>query len=64
MNQGTLVAFNLDPDLTNDGLLKIFGEYGEVKEVSLPRHPLLLFHFTPKYYLEVFYPHYLARSSL
>lgn len=33
MNQGTLVVFNLDPSVSNDDLLQIFGAYGEVKEV-------------------------------
>ncbi|KAJ7566285.1 hypothetical protein O6H91_02G095600 [Diphasiastrum complanatum] len=31
--QGTLVAFNLDPSVSNDDLLQIFGVYGEVKEI-------------------------------
>lgn len=34
VNQGTLVVFNLDASVTNDDLRNIFGEYGEVKEVS------------------------------
>lgn len=34
INQGTLVVFNLDPSVTNDELLQIFGVYGEIKEVS------------------------------
>ncbi|KAL9691008.1 hypothetical protein QQ045_011425 [Rhodiola kirilowii] len=38
MNQGTLVAFNLDPSLSNDNLLQIFGEYGEVKEIRETPH--------------------------
>ena len=33
MNQGTLVIFNLDPSVSNEDLRKIFGAYGEVKEV-------------------------------
>lgn len=33
INQGTLVVFNLDPSVSNDDLLQIFGAYGEVKEV-------------------------------
>lgn len=33
INQGTLVAFNLDPSIPNEDLLQIFGVYGEVKEV-------------------------------
>ncbi|CAM8985847.1 unnamed protein product [Rhodiola kirilowii] len=38
MNQGTLVAFNLDPSVSNDDLLQIFGEYGEVKEIRETPH--------------------------
>uniref|UniRef100_A0A7N0T4B8 RRM domain-containing protein n=1 Tax=Kalanchoe fedtschenkoi TaxID=63787 RepID=A0A7N0T4B8_KALFE len=38
MNQGTLVAFNLDPSVSNDDLLLIFGEYGEVKEIRETPH--------------------------
>lgn len=34
VNQGTLVVFNLDASVSNDDLRQIFGEYGEVKEVS------------------------------
>lgn len=41
INQGTLVVFNLDPSVSNDDLLQIFGAYGEVKEVN--RFPFLLF---------------------
>ena len=33
INQGTLVAFNLDPSIPNEDLHQIFGVYGEVKEV-------------------------------
>ncbi|GER42754.1 MEI2-like protein 5 [Striga asiatica] len=33
MNQGTLVVFNLDPSVSSDDLLQIFGPFGEVKEV-------------------------------
>ncbi|WOL09345.1 protein MEI2-like 2 isoform X2 [Canna indica] len=33
MNQGTLVIFNLDPSVSTDDLLHIFGAYGEVKEI-------------------------------
>ena len=33
INQGTLVIFNLDPSVSNEDLRKIFGVYGEVKEV-------------------------------
>ncbi|KAK4787602.1 hypothetical protein SAY86_011435 [Trapa natans] len=33
INQGTLVVFNLDPSVSNEQLLKIFGSYGEVKEI-------------------------------
>jgi len=34
INQGTLVAFNLDPSVSNEELRQIFGAYGEVKEVT------------------------------
>eukprot|EP01133_Synstelium_polycarpum_P013891 gene13891-16387_t len=30
---GTLVVFNLDPSITNPTLLKIFGAYGQIKEI-------------------------------
>ncbi|KAF5738294.1 RNA-binding protein putative isoform 1 [Tripterygium wilfordii] len=33
INQGTLVVFNLDPSVSNEDLLQIFGPYGEVKEI-------------------------------
>ncbi|EPS63954.1 hypothetical protein M569_10829, partial [Genlisea aurea] len=33
INQGTLVVFNLDPSVSDDDLLQIFGIYGEVKEM-------------------------------
>ncbi|XP_031490111.1 protein MEI2-like 2 isoform X2 [Nymphaea colorata] len=33
INQGTLVAFNLDPSVSNDDLRQIFGAYGEIKEI-------------------------------
>lgn len=33
INQGTIVLFNVDLSLTNDDLHKIFGDYGEIKEV-------------------------------
>lgn len=33
INQGTLVVFNLDASVSNDDLRRIFGAYGEVKEV-------------------------------
>ncbi|KAF5752771.1 protein MEI2-like 5 [Tripterygium wilfordii] len=33
INQGTLVVFNLDPSVSNEDLLQIFGAYGEVKEI-------------------------------
>ncbi|KAK8477714.1 hypothetical protein V6N12_063947 [Hibiscus sabdariffa] len=33
VNQGTLVVFNLDPSVSNEDLLQIFGVYGEVKEI-------------------------------
>ena len=35
MNQGTLVIFNVDSTVSNDELLKLFGAYGEIREVSL-----------------------------
>ncbi|XP_008784396.2 protein MEI2-like 2 [Phoenix dactylifera] len=38
MNQGTLVIFNLDPSVSNDGLREIFGAYGEVKEIRETPH--------------------------
>ncbi|KAJ6838568.1 protein MEI2-like 2 isoform X1 [Iris pallida] len=38
LNQGTLVVFNLDPSVSNDDLLKIFGAYGEVKEIRETPH--------------------------
>uniref|UniRef100_A0A0E0K0C9 RRM domain-containing protein n=1 Tax=Oryza punctata TaxID=4537 RepID=A0A0E0K0C9_ORYPU len=33
INQGTIVLFNVDLSLTNDDLHKIFGDYGEIKEI-------------------------------
>ncbi|XP_015066364.1 protein MEI2-like 5 isoform X2 [Solanum pennellii] len=33
VNQGTLVVFNLDPSISNDDLRKVFGPYGEIKEI-------------------------------
>ncbi|XP_019170342.1 PREDICTED: protein MEI2-like 5 [Ipomoea nil] len=38
MNQGTLVIFNLDPSVSNDDLLQIFGSYGEIKEIRETPH--------------------------
>ncbi|CAA7400502.1 unnamed protein product [Spirodela intermedia] len=38
MNQGTLVAFNLDSSVSNDELRKIFGIYGEIKEIRETPH--------------------------
>ncbi|CAI9087904.1 OLC1v1021570C1 [Oldenlandia corymbosa var. corymbosa] len=38
LNQGTLVAFNLDPSVSNDDLRQIFGTYGEVKEIRETPH--------------------------
>jgi RNA recognition motif-containing protein len=32
-NQGTLVVFNLDPSTTDEELMEIFGQYGEIKEI-------------------------------
>ncbi|KAL5213378.1 hypothetical protein ABZP36_024225 [Zizania latifolia] len=36
MNQGTLVIFNLEPAVSNEELLRIFGAFGEVREVKTP----------------------------
>ncbi|KAI3719716.1 hypothetical protein L6452_20618 [Arctium lappa] len=38
INQGTLVVFNLDPSVSCDDLLQIFGVYGEVKEIRETPH--------------------------
>lgn len=38
VNQGTLVVFNLDPSVSNEELLHIFGAYGEVKEIRETPH--------------------------
>uniref|UniRef100_A0A0V0IW26 Putative ovule protein n=1 Tax=Solanum chacoense TaxID=4108 RepID=A0A0V0IW26_SOLCH len=38
INQGTLVIFNLDPSVSNEDLLQIFGDYGEVKEIRETPH--------------------------
>ncbi|KAK4487137.1 hypothetical protein RD792_006452 [Penstemon davidsonii] len=38
INQGTLVAFNLDASVSNDDLRQIFGAYGEVKEIRETPH--------------------------
>ncbi|XP_047334385.1 protein MEI2-like 5 [Impatiens glandulifera] len=38
VNQGTLVAFNLDASVSNDILFQIFGAYGEVKEIRETPH--------------------------
>ncbi|CAI9783805.1 unnamed protein product [Fraxinus pennsylvanica] len=38
INQGTLVVFNLDPSVSTDDLLQIFGAYGEVKEIRETPH--------------------------
>ncbi|KAM0050487.1 putative RNA recognition motif domain, mei2-like RNA recognition, RNA-binding domain superfamily [Helianthus debilis subsp. tardiflorus] len=38
VNQGTLVAFNLDPSVLCEDLLQIFGAYGEVKEIRETPH--------------------------
>ncbi|XP_071735827.1 protein MEI2-like 2 [Rutidosis leptorrhynchoides] len=38
INQGTLVAFNLDPSVSCEDLLQIFGVYGEVKEIRETPH--------------------------
>lgn len=46
INQGTLVVFNLDASVSNDDLRRIFGAYGEVKEVfsKFPLYALLKWH--------------------
>ncbi|XP_051217112.1 protein MEI2-like 4 [Lolium perenne] len=33
VNQGVLVMFNIDPSVTNDDLHRVFGDYGEIKEI-------------------------------
>lgn len=33
VNHGTLVVFNLDSSVSDDEICKIFGFYGEIKEV-------------------------------
>ncbi|XP_038887577.1 protein MEI2-like 5 [Benincasa hispida] len=38
INQGTLVVFNLDASVSNDDLRRIFGAYGEVKEIRETPH--------------------------
>ncbi|XP_076939980.1 protein MEI2-like 2 [Bidens hawaiensis] len=38
INQGTLVVFNLDPSVSCEDLLQIFGAYGEVKEIRETPH--------------------------
>ncbi|KAM0054784.1 putative RNA recognition motif domain, mei2-like RNA recognition, RNA-binding domain superfamily [Helianthus debilis subsp. tardiflorus] len=38
INQGTLVVFNLDPSVSCEDLLHIFGAYGEVKEIRETPH--------------------------
>lgn len=38
VNQGTLVAFNLDDSVSNDDLRQLFGAYGEVKEIRETPH--------------------------
>ncbi|XP_078441646.1 protein MEI2-like 4 [Wolffia australiana] len=38
VNQGTLVAFNLDSSVSNDEIRKIFGAYGEIKEIRETPH--------------------------
>ncbi|XP_024964043.1 protein MEI2-like 5 isoform X3 [Cynara cardunculus var. scolymus] len=38
INQGTLVVFNLDPSVSCEDLLQIFGVYGEVKEIRETPH--------------------------
>jgi RNA recognition motif-containing protein len=40
LNQGTLVIFNVDPDLTTQELSDLFSLYGEVKEIrNTPNKP-------------------------
>jgi RNA recognition motif-containing protein len=34
INQGALEVFNVDSSVSSDELTKIFGSYGEIKEVS------------------------------
>ncbi|CAM8882690.1 unnamed protein product [Rhodiola kirilowii] len=38
INQGTLVVFNLDASVSTDDLRRIFGAYGEVKEIRETPH--------------------------
>ncbi|XP_052143875.1 protein MEI2-like 5 isoform X2 [Oryza glaberrima] len=38
MNQGTLVIFNLEPAVSNEELLQIFGAFGEVREIRETPH--------------------------
>lgn len=38
VNHGTLVVFNLDPCVSNDDLIKIFGAYGDIKEIRETLH--------------------------
>ena len=33
VNQGTLVVFNLDATITNEQLIQVFGNYGEIKDI-------------------------------
>uniref|UniRef100_A0A453NVS5 RRM domain-containing protein n=1 Tax=Aegilops tauschii subsp. strangulata TaxID=200361 RepID=A0A453NVS5_AEGTS len=33
LNQGTLVVYNIDRSVANDDLCRIFGDYGEIKEI-------------------------------
>ncbi|GJQ15033.1 hypothetical protein GpartN1_g6824.t1 [Galdieria partita] len=37
-NNGTLVVFNLDPSITADELRKVFGVYGDIKEIRESPH--------------------------
>ncbi|KAH3745212.1 Meiosis protein mei2 [Pelomyxa schiedti] len=37
-NQGTLVVFNLDPNVTNEDLRVCFGRFGEIKEIRETPH--------------------------
>ncbi|CAH8387569.1 unnamed protein product [Eruca vesicaria subsp. sativa] len=48
MNQGTLVIFNVDSTVSNDELLKLFGAYGEIREIR--ETPNRRFHRFIEYY--------------
>lgn len=42
INQGALEVFNVDSSVSNDELTKIFGSYGEIKEVSRLCFPYII----------------------